>query len=203
MADAPDFRALCAGLLDGLDRNRHPEVRYPGHLRTLMAKARAILARYGSPAPVPKGDPLCRDSNFHDDQGRCWCGIKAFVCDYDGKLVKCPPSWELREPSPDKDDAFLPHWAIPLPEGGGMTCPITAALATPEHEYVSSGGLPHYPATTELQERLAICIEHELYHGGDHRAAAAAIVRDIRQGYLGVPALATPEPDLLLPEAEG
>lgn len=39
-----DFRALCAGLLKGLDENRHPEVRYPGDLRILMGDARAALA---------------------------------------------------------------------------------------------------------------------------------------------------------------
>jgi hypothetical protein len=45
-----DFRALCAELLQGLDENRHPEVRYPGHLRIVMARARALLAQ-----PEPQG----------------------------------------------------------------------------------------------------------------------------------------------------
>jgi hypothetical protein len=45
-----DFRALCAELLQGLDENRHPEVRYPGHLRIVMARARAALAQ---PEPEP------------------------------------------------------------------------------------------------------------------------------------------------------
>jgi len=35
-----------------------------------------------------------------------------------------------------------------------------------------------------MQERLARCIEHELYYGGNHVAAAAAIVRDISEGYI-------------------
>jgi hypothetical protein len=47
----PDFRALCAKLLQGLDENRHEEVRYPGHLRLVMADARAALGR-SSPAPT-------------------------------------------------------------------------------------------------------------------------------------------------------
>ena len=51
MADT--FRALCAELLRGLDENRHPEVRYPGHLRQIMASARAALA--DEPA-VPEED---------------------------------------------------------------------------------------------------------------------------------------------------
>jgi hypothetical protein len=45
-----DFRALCAELLLGLDENRHPEVRYPGHLRRVMAAARTLLAQ-----PEPEG----------------------------------------------------------------------------------------------------------------------------------------------------
>jgi hypothetical protein len=45
-----DFRALCQELLQGLDENRHPEVRYPGHLRIVMARGRAALAQ-----PEPQG----------------------------------------------------------------------------------------------------------------------------------------------------
>ena len=45
-----NFRALCAELLKGLDENRHPEVRYPGHLRIVMAEARAALE--AQPEPV-------------------------------------------------------------------------------------------------------------------------------------------------------
>ena len=47
-----DYKALCAELLQGLDENRHPEVRYPGHLRLVMDRARAALAE---PDPVPVG----------------------------------------------------------------------------------------------------------------------------------------------------
>jgi hypothetical protein len=39
-----DFRNLCAELLKGLNHNRHPEVRYPGDLRLVMARARAALS---------------------------------------------------------------------------------------------------------------------------------------------------------------
>jgi hypothetical protein len=46
-----DFRELCAELLQGLDENRHPEVRYPGHLRIVMARARAALLAQ----PEPQG----------------------------------------------------------------------------------------------------------------------------------------------------
>jgi hypothetical protein len=46
------FRALCAELLQGLDENRHPEVRYPGHLRLVMARARAALAEGDGVGPA-------------------------------------------------------------------------------------------------------------------------------------------------------
>jgi hypothetical protein len=46
------------------------------------------------------------------------------------------------------------------------------------------GGVPHYPESEGLQERLARCIEHELYYGGNHEAAAAAIIRDVNLGYI-------------------
>jgi hypothetical protein len=51
----PDFRALCASLLQGLDENRHEQVRYPGHLRLVMADARAAL---GQSSPAPTRDEL-------------------------------------------------------------------------------------------------------------------------------------------------
>lgn len=52
------FRALCAELLQGLDENRHPEVRYPGHLRIIMARARARLAQPEPPAEGEVGDEV-------------------------------------------------------------------------------------------------------------------------------------------------
>jgi hypothetical protein len=60
-----DFRALCQELLQGLDENRHPEVRYPGHLRIVMAHARALLAQ-----PEPQGptdEELCKFFRANDD----------------------------------------------------------------------------------------------------------------------------------------
>lgn len=48
-----DYRALCAELLQGLDENRHPEVRYPGHLRIIMDRARTALAQ-----PEPAGEVM-------------------------------------------------------------------------------------------------------------------------------------------------
>lgn len=53
-------------------------------------------------------------------------------------------------------------------------------------EHISLGGLPHYaPGLTPVQ-RMVVCIEHEMYHGGNYHAAASAILRDIRLGYIKV-----------------
>ena len=38
-AQPADWQQICGELLQGLDENRHPEVRYPGHLRLVMAAA--------------------------------------------------------------------------------------------------------------------------------------------------------------------
>jgi hypothetical protein len=51
-----DFRSLCAELLKGLDENKHEEVNYPGHLRVVMAKARAALAEPQSSADGEVGE---------------------------------------------------------------------------------------------------------------------------------------------------
>jgi hypothetical protein len=57
------FRALCQELLQGLDENRHPEVRYPGHLRIVMARARAALVA------EPQGPPK-----------NCWLDDEPYLC---------------------------------------------------------------------------------------------------------------------------
>jgi hypothetical protein len=55
-----DYKALCAELLQGLDENRHPEVRYPGHLRLVMARARAALAEEAvGPTTQQLNDLIC------------------------------------------------------------------------------------------------------------------------------------------------
>jgi hypothetical protein len=71
-----DFRALCAGLLKGLDENRHPEVRYPGDLRILMAEARALLAKpvepVGEGATLEGVDDLEAAWNAESDKFNSW-----------------------------------------------------------------------------------------------------------------------------------
>lgn len=47
--------------------------------------------------------------------------------------------------------------------------------------------LPSYPPDEPVNLRLARCIQHELDHKGDALAAARAILRDIRLGYLVFP----------------
>jgi hypothetical protein len=60
-----DYRALCADLLKGLDENRHPEVRYPGHLRIIMDRARTALAH-----PEPTGEVA--DGEWTDQEIEEW-----------------------------------------------------------------------------------------------------------------------------------
>jgi hypothetical protein len=59
-----------------------------------------------------------------------------------------------------------------------------AITATPE--YISRGGLPHYPAEMSAIDRIEHCVNHELYYGGNARAVAEAIARDMRQGYIAI-----------------
>ena len=47
--------------------------------------------------------------------------------------------------------------------------------------------LPDYPENEPVSLRLARCIQHELDHGGNAFAAAQAILRDIRLGYIVIP----------------
>jgi hypothetical protein len=107
MTTQPDFRALCAELLAGLDENRHEEVRYPGHLRIIMAEARTAL---NTPplAPIPVSERLPGPEALKG--GYCWFWLpedevwfwerpdSQFITDY------------------GEDGSWLPHWAIPLPE---------------------------------------------------------------------------------------
>ena len=51
-----NWRDLCAELLQGLDENRHEQVRYPGHLRIIMDQARIALqcqSEQAGSAPTP------------------------------------------------------------------------------------------------------------------------------------------------------
>lgn len=63
-----NFCALCAGLLRGLDENRHPEVRYPGHLRLVMASARAELAKADEPDVPEDREPASVTGRPSDEE---------------------------------------------------------------------------------------------------------------------------------------
>jgi hypothetical protein len=103
----PDFRALCAKLLQGLDENRHEEVRYPGHLRLVMADAREALAR-SSPAPAfPK--------EWHKDSLEVQDALDS-ISVYKNPSPSTPTRDELNDacgPGPTVEPAFTP---IPVSE---------------------------------------------------------------------------------------
>jgi hypothetical protein len=56
-----------------------------------------------------------------------------------------------------------------------------------ETQVAPPAGAPHYPANTTWEDRLAICIEHELTYGGSAKACAAAIVRDMHESWIVPP----------------
>ena len=70
-------------------------------------------------------------------------------------------------------DTYRSNWRLESSEN----------LKSAEHR---GSGLLHYPEILNAEERIAACIENELYHGGNHMAAATAIVRDINLGYIKV-----------------
>ena len=48
----PDFRAMCAELLNGLDELAHPRYPFPGYTRCAMDRARALLAEPEAEGPT-------------------------------------------------------------------------------------------------------------------------------------------------------
>ena len=119
-----NWRKLCAELLQGLDENRHPEVRYPGHLRLVMAAARTALAaeppallRQPAPAPVPVAERPWERDGWCDAEGRCWWFAPA---EETPSRFAPRQRWGLYAPDPaDEDTHCLPHWAIFQPPQGG------------------------------------------------------------------------------------
>jgi hypothetical protein len=106
---APDWRELCEALLRGLDENRHPEVRYPGHLRLVMSSARAALATTPPAPPLePCGCPT---------PGACSCPTAPIV---PPELIR---ALELAE-------AALMDIGETLPGSGALRPRISRALLT-------------------------------------------------------------------------
>ena len=62
------------------------------------------------PQPIPVSERLPGEADC-DKGGRCWW----FAESYDG--LDTAPIWALTWRSED-DTHWLPHWALPLPEGG-------------------------------------------------------------------------------------
>ena len=68
------------------------------------------------PHPVPVSErPILKSDPFNDEEGRCWCGTKAFVDNTGDYPVEYPASWEFRVPTPE-DDCVLPANSFPQPQ---------------------------------------------------------------------------------------
>ena len=100
----PDFRALCAELLDWLRLTDNPP-------EEVINRARAVFARWGrlaiEPVPVSERLPGAEDC---DAEGRCWCFNPVTSA---GGIF-----WWSFEPLDYVEDAthWLPHWALPVPQ---------------------------------------------------------------------------------------
>ena len=80
--------------------------------------ARAILARWGTPAiePVPVSERLPGPEDC-DAKGRCWVGNAVPKDDLETKYNS---SWELCKFHPP-DEVWLPHHALPMPAPANNT----------------------------------------------------------------------------------
>jgi hypothetical protein len=88
------------------------EIEGSGAIWAWQYYARAVLARWGSPAPEPVSVaerlPTAADC---DAEGRCWwftfpaCGPH-----------KIRPCWTLDSGFMEGDTHWLPHWALPVPQ---------------------------------------------------------------------------------------
>jgi len=120
----PDFRALCAEMLEAFD-GLPCETNYKGQSRTvvdidedLFARARTALAEPTPPAPAPVAVPVpvavserLPEPEECTAQGWCWVLYRNF------------PTWSLEPPlGQDGKHTGYTHWlpahAIPLPQAG-------------------------------------------------------------------------------------
>jgi hypothetical protein len=105
----PDFRALCAELIDAHDSYMMMDANdeSPMSVRTvrLMNAVRDCKAALSTPplAPIPVSKRLPGPEDC-DDQGRCWYYRMHYQ------------EWHLRRLTTGQYTHWLPHWAIPLPE---------------------------------------------------------------------------------------
>ena len=146
-----NFRALCAELLKGLDENRHPEVRYPGHLRIVMADARAALE--AQPEPVGPTDKELRqvllDCGYHPENRHLTSLARHIVARWGRPAIE-PISVSERLPtefglSTKADcDVLGRCWAMPKYQPDGKSWELVKAL---DHKLLIahySHWLPHW-----------------------------------------------------------
>jgi hypothetical protein len=107
----PDFRALCAELIDAHDSYMMMDANdeSPMSVRTvrLMNAVRDCKAALSTPplAPIPVSEGL-PGAKECDAKGRCWLSNS-----------DTPYGWILDNPEQCTNYThWLPHWAIPLPE---------------------------------------------------------------------------------------
>jgi len=81
----------------------------------ILDHCRAVLARWGRPAvePVPITERLPGPDDC-DDQGRCWFGTAG------SDTMK--PHWVYRKAEDRRpwNTHWAPHWALPVPQEGGV-----------------------------------------------------------------------------------
>lgn len=66
--------------------------------------------------PIPVSErPILKSDPFNDEEGKCWCGTKAFVDNTGDYPVEYPASWEFRVPT-SEDDCVLPANSFPQPQ---------------------------------------------------------------------------------------
>jgi hypothetical protein len=121
----PDFRALCAELVEAIDRllSQGESPANPGsrliltvHVEDLGPLAEDARAALNAPplAPIPASERLPGPEDC-DDQGRCWWLTVAAT---EGGAGGYLTYWSLatHRESVRSSRHWLPHWAIPLPE---------------------------------------------------------------------------------------
>jgi hypothetical protein len=114
-----DFRALCAELVDWLEKAPPPKsTLIHCALNASLDRARAALARWGCPAidPVPVAERLPGPEDC-DAEGRCWWLKQAANPEHD----LLTPTWHLQRHGPAGSTFFkfthwLPHHALPMPQ---------------------------------------------------------------------------------------
>ena len=167
-----NWRQLCAELLQGLDENRHPEVRYPGHLRLVMANARAALAAE-PPAPDPHEALAARPlleavARMGDRIGQHTVGeIAAISARAAAWLVENPPGQPV---------AIEPR-GCPTPGACSCVEPLAPDHILDATKMVADGEREELAA--DLDECATSCVLAEKHNWAKHMRRAAALLREL------------------------